>query len=69
MLWLCCIVQLTDADEGVNAEVEFVEIVEGIQNEELLFGIGPDGNLTTSRSVYTYTSIRQRDLCTIAYAH
>jgi hypothetical protein len=41
--------QLIDEDEGANAEVEFVEIEEGVQNEELLFSIGADGNLTTNR--------------------
>ena len=44
-------IQLTDIDEGLNAEVEFVEIVEGLQNEELFFTIGQDGNLTTNRYV------------------
>ena len=43
---------MTDADEGVNAEIEFVEIKEGLQNEELLFSIGQDGTLTTSRYIY-----------------
>ena len=33
----------------MNAEFEFVAIEEGLQNEELLFSIGPDGNLTTSQ--------------------
>ena len=42
---------MTDADEGVNAEIEFVEIKEGLQNEELLFSIGQDGTLTTSRYI------------------
>jgi hypothetical protein len=42
---------VTDADEGMNAEIEFVEIKEGLQNEELLFSIGQDGTLTTSRSL------------------
>ena len=51
---IVCVVclQVTDADEGVNAEIEFVEIKEGLQNEELLFSIGQDGTLTTSRYIY-----------------
>lgn len=45
--YLYVYIQLEDADDGVNAEVVFVEIAEGDQNEEFLFGIGPGGNLTT----------------------
>lgn len=37
----------------MNAEIEFVEIEEGLQNEELLFSIGASGNLTTSRYIYS----------------
>ena len=44
-----CVLQLTDSDEGENAEFEFVRIEEELQNEDLLFSIGPDGNITTSR--------------------
>ena len=41
--------QVEDIDEGGNAEVEFVQLAEGLQNEELLFEVDSDGVLTTSR--------------------
>jgi hypothetical protein len=61
MVYIVCVVclQVTDADEGVNAEIEFVEIKEGLQNEELLFSIGQDGTLTTSRYKFAIYNLSQ----------